>query len=192
VSKLLKAKKLKAPGRVYVSVLISQDTKDHALWLTKFYGRLSLEVRGAPDRFEDVTRTNEGEAGDLVDGPEAHGRTFVSAVVSVLTDVYLLENIDRRNAPATGELARFLDRKLAAANVNRDDEVEVEIYLAPLEQPEWTWKIRGIRLDDQRLTRLRDTRFALPSEGEAVATQQIQAAARRIVIDPEEEELEAP
>jgi hypothetical protein len=190
VPKLLKAKKLRAPGRVYVSVLLDAQTKDHEVWVTKFYGRLELEVAGAPDRFEDVTGTNRGEAGELVDAPG--GRTIISAVVSVLTDTYMKANVDTRKGPAAGELARFLDRALVAANVPTDDEVALDIFLAPLEEPIWTLPVRGIRLNDPRLTRLRETRFVLPSEGEGQSKDQIDAAARRIVIDPDEEGGETP
>ena len=189
--KLLKAGKLRAPGLVYVSVLLDTVTKDHEVWVKKFYDRLALEVAGASDRFEDVTGTNRGEAGELVADP-GDGKTIISAVVSVLTDTYMKANIDTRKGPSDGELSRFLDRALANSTMTRDDEVAIAFFLAPLEEPIWKLTVRGVRLDDARMTRLRDTRFALPSDGEAEAKAQIEAAAHRVVSDADEGEGQAP
>jgi len=129
--------------------------------------------------------------GELVADP-GDGKTIISAVVSVLTDTYMKANIDTRKGPSDGELSRFLDRALANSNMTRADEVAIAFFLAPLEEPIWKLTVRGVRLDDARMTRLRDTRFALPSDGEAEAKAQIEAAAHRVVSDADEGEGQAP
>jgi len=192
VTKLKKSGKLKAPGLVYVSVLLDPDTAAHQVWVKKFRTRLSVEIRSAQDRFEDVAQTTPGTAGDL--GGNVHAfRSPVSAFVGVLNDLYLDDNLDSKKVAKCGELACLFDRTLAATipTLRRDPEIEIHIFLAPLDDVEWSaWTVRGIRLDDARLTRLRDEPFLLPYKDEIEAKRQIDAAARRVVIDAQDAESE--
>jgi hypothetical protein len=176
-NKIYRARRLRGPGRLYVSVLVDREMEDHTEWVNRFLRRLRLITAQQPDLFKGVLRTGDADPSmilaEYLKGDPAGG---ITDVVGVLTETYLYSNTDIDGQPSNGELA--VD--VAA----RDQDVIIRFFLAPLDPLTWDLRIREVPLSDPRLTRLRDSRFTWPFEsryaGGIVATE-IAAAVDRIV-----------
>ncbi len=182
-TKLHRSGKLAGLRRVYVSWL--EPSKPRKAWIDEFWKRIQLESRQKNELFVGAMRTGDADPGDILSewlDPKKK-RDPITDIVGVLTIEYLLHNTDVEGVPSEGELARFIDRVIDA-----DVEERVHIFLAPVDPPDWTFKIRQVRLDHSSLTRLRETRFTWPSErnGAAKSTEEITAAVKVIVDIPED------
>jgi hypothetical protein len=188
-NRIVREGKLRGPGHVYVSVRLNPDIKDHTQWVNRFYDRLVLITAQSRDLFMGVMRTNEGDAGDVQkERDPQRPQNAITDVVGVLTDTYLLSNIDSGDAVSTGELASFFER--LAASETTDEEIKMQIFLAPVDPPNWKIKVRKIALSDPRLVRLRDSRFTWPSESLGKVADEIAAAVDLIVYGLEEQSEE--
>lgn len=173
-TKLQKAKRIRETRVVYISIELDPLLNDHSHWVEWFYEQLQLAAADGPEVFKDVRRTGGATAGT----PLSQLTEDVTDWVSVLTNRYLVANIDRGGVAAAGELAQFLGR---AVPKDDSDKQPPQFFLAPLELPIWTTvRIRKVPLNDPRFIRLRDAQFTWPSQGPPMAKAEIAEAVVRI------------
>jgi hypothetical protein len=182
-TKLHRSGKLAGLRRVYVSWL--EPSKPRKAWIDAFWLRVRLESAQKDELFVGAMRTGDADPGDILSEwlDPRKKRDPITDIVGVLTDEYLLHNTDVDGVRSEGELARFFDHVIEA-----DIEERVHIFLAPVDPPNWTYKIRKVPLNHVSLTRLRESRFTWPSErnGAAKSAEEIAAAVKVIVGAPED------
>jgi hypothetical protein len=182
-TKLHRSGKLAGLRRVYVSWL--EPSEPRRAWIDAFWESLQLASAQKDELFVGVMRTGDADPGAILSewlDPKKK-RDPITDVVGVLTTKYLYHNTDIGGVPSQGELARFFDRVFAL-----DVEERVRIFLAPVDPPNWRYRIRRIPLNHDSLTRLRDERFTWPGEPNCAAksAEEIDKAVKMIVGTPED------
>ncbi len=183
-TKLQRSGKLAGLRRVYVSWLEPREKRRE--WIEAFWHRLKLATDQKDEFFEAAMQTGDADPGEILGQwlDPARKKNPITDVVGVLTDTYLESNTDARGVAAQGELARFFDRVLA----DKDD--RLRIYLAPVDPPNWSYRVRKVELGDpgrkwlERLKVGKKGRFTWPYEGEATSMEEIAGAVADIVDKP--------
>jgi hypothetical protein len=172
--------------RVHVSWLDSEPEK--VAWKDKFFQRLLNAANQREEMFAEPTQSAKattGGAGNLGKEDDPVNHPHLTDVVGILTEDYIAENTDRRDLPAPGELARVFDRVLA------DKKDRIRVFLAPVDPPDWSYRVRKIVLGDPKrahaawLVRLKETRFVWPRDSPAGSLDEIAAAVKTLIDKPD-------
>jgi hypothetical protein len=143
--------------RVFVSSLPGEAPQDK--WVDLFFEGVSFNAAARETEFAAPLRSEVPDPSTMVTSalPES-----VTDFVAVLNIKYLADNATK---DAKGELARFVERVLAARSRG------LLVFVAPLSKPAWhTYFVREVPLGDPErqhadwLTRLRETRFPWPEK----------------------------
>jgi hypothetical protein len=182
-TKLQRSGKIAGLRRIYVSWL--ETSRERCQWIDEFWQRVKTDTQQKDEFFAQPMQTGGAEAGEVIEewlDPKKQ-RDPITDIVGVLTNTYVQQNTDAWGVAAEGELARFFDRVLESDTKDR-----IRVYLAPVDPPNWSYRIRKVELADPErrwLERLKeDSRFVWPSERPGDSADEIASAVAKIIGRP--------
>lgn len=151
--------KLRENRTIYISWLVG-DAISHT-WVEAFWTKIRLHTPPVPPK---LRRTDEGLAGDRINGSTDDILADVTDMVAVLTGDYLKANKEGQKL-TDREFARFIE-------LMKEDLVDdgcKRAWVAPLQKFRYDWVVIGeVSLAEKKSWVLKDPRFAVPPNDDEI------------------------